>query len=397
MSHLHNSKLPRFLVHLINNIAEREKFSNYTITATSAISEAGFVNQTITISGQRSNNLSSITLTCKTPPSTTADQELFHSRDAFDSELEAYNTILPQLIKYQQEQGLLDDGFTEFPQCYGNFSDPVRCDYIIALQNMHSIGFHRCEIALDYNHAVLALNSIGKLHGISLAMRHHRPIVNLKKTKSKWFLQMLKDPNARKMVDNHFEKAIKSLRPNETELIANMEQLRIDYLDSLEDCCDKTPELYRVWSHGALCIQNMVFKYENRTRPVEMCFLEWHNMQLCSPALDLSSLLFGAIDVKVCREFYEEMIWIYYNSVVDTMQRLLSNSEAMVLSWRMEELLEQMKLYAKYGFIAVPMMQSLIEGLVKGSEGVVNFGEYEQKNAGDFIRLFFEKNYKCQK
>lgn len=394
MSATHIPELPPFLVLLLNNIAEREHLSNYTIAAKHAIRKAGFVSQIITISGQRCNSICSVTITCKSPPSSIAHQELFHSRGAFDRELEAYNILLPQLIKYQQEKSLLDDGFTEFPQCYGNFSDPVRCDYIIALQNMHSIGFHRRKIPLDYNHAILALTVIGKLHGVSLAMRHQQQLDNHRKIKPNWFLQLLKEPKARKLADNYFEIALKSLRPNETEYIANMEQLRIGYLDSLTECCDQTTEGYHVWSHGAICTQNMMFKYEeeeNRARPVEMCLLEWQNMQLCSPAFDLSSLLFGAIDVKVCRDFYEEMISAYHSSVENTMQRLLSNSGAVEMPLRMEDLLEQMKLYARYGFIVAPMMPTLMEGLPTGSDAV-HLAEYKPNN-GDVIRLFFDKNY----
>lgn len=263
---------------------------------------------------------------------------------------------------------------------------------------MHSSGFHRQKVPLDYNHAILALNVIGKLHGVSLAMRHQKPLtfVNLKKTKPNWFLQMLKEPKAQNLADIHFEKAITSLRPNETELIANMEQLRIGYLVSLTECCEESAGPYCVWSHGAICTQNMVFKYAeegNKTQPVAMCLLEWQSMQLCSQAFDLSSLLFGAIDVEVCRDFYEEFIWMYYNNVVKTMQQLLSNSGAVELPLRLEDLLEQMKLYARYGFILAPMMQTLIEGLATGSGGDVVSGEYEQRTAGDVIRLFFDKNY----
>lgn len=395
MSAINNPELPPFLVHLLDNIAERENLSNYTFKAENAISKAGFVSQMITISGQRSNSLCTLYLICKLPPFTIAHQEMFHSRGAFDRELEAYNTLLPQLTKYQREQRLRDDGFTEFPQCYGNFSDPVRCDYIIALQNMHASGFHRREVALDYNHAILALNVIGKMHGVSLAMRHQQKLDNFEKSKPNWLLQMLKEPTARRLADNHFEIALKSLRPNETELIANMEQLRIGYVDSLTECCDETTEPYLVWSHGAICMQNIVFKYEEeetQSRPVRMCLLEWQNMQLCSPALDLSSLLFGAIDVEVCRDFYDEFILIYHNSVLDIMQRLLSNSGVVELPLRMNDLMEQMKLYARYGFIVAPMMETLMAGLTTGSEGGY-LAEYEQKNIGDVIRLFFDKNY----
>lgn len=360
------SEIPTYAVGLIDVIAAKEGFIEYTVRSTAGSSHGdGFMGIMVrlVIEGQRQGQADKLSLVCKMPPADKVRRELFHSNRAFINEIYAYDVMLPAMVKFQQEKAVPKDlGFFRFPKCYGTFADPEAGDFAIVLEDLREAGYemwNKLE-TLDYTHARLVVSELGRFHALSFALRDQRPaeLSELKLRKADFMLNMLEGMNGENMWRSIYIMASETLEPSETELIDKMRLLAETFVDRLRQCCKAdAAEPFGVICHGDFWNNNMMYRYEEGSRiPAEICLIDWQLGQFCSPAMDLTHFLFTSTEKSLRDEHYTDMLSTYHECLADAVQAMGSDPNAFKLS----DLQDQMQKFAQYGLILAPIFLQML-------------------------------------
>lgn len=116
------SEIPEYLLTLLNEIAVKEQFKEYSIKSTTGSNIGdGFqgVMLRVSIEGQRKTSsdkhdvsTAKLSLICKIPPMSEFRRQM--SKGVFQKEVYTYDKILPALVKFQEEKAMATaDAFLE--------------------------------------------------------------------------------------------------------------------------------------------------------------------------------------------------------------------------------------------------------------------------------------------
>lgn len=180
------SDLPNYLEPMLNRIAEKEGFTDFT-TKIGSGSNIGdnFMGELLSaaIVGKRkieNNNEteSKLNLLCKLVPSNAERRKEFKSELFFTREAHFYNNVAPDFLRFQEEKGLTkDEQFTAFPKCYEAVCDPENDVFVIIMQDLRPEGFDMWpkQKATPVENSKLVMRELAKFHAISFAFKDQRP------------------------------------------------------------------------------------------------------------------------------------------------------------------------------------------------------------------------------
>lgn len=177
--------LPDFVTKVIDTIAVEHNFTDYQIE-TIAGSKHGdnFLGVIVaaTVVGKRNIDGTEVDdqlpLVVKIPPANKSQREQFKSDAVFDRELHLYTKVLPALTAFQRDNGLSDSEiFTSYPKMYACDYNAEHDTHVLVMENLRARNFDMWpkaeEIPID--HELLVMEALGRLHGVSLAMKDQRP------------------------------------------------------------------------------------------------------------------------------------------------------------------------------------------------------------------------------
>lgn len=179
---------------------------------------------------------------------------------AFENEVNFYNEIIPEFVKFQEEKGI-EDPFKNFPKCYGTLiMDDME---MLVLDNLKFRNFsvHNRQEPMDKDHILKIMKTYGKLHAISYALRDQKPEVferlgSLPGDIMKEF-NKLSDPDNPKSVLDDVEKV--AVKRNELEIVQKCKDLK-DQIINMANLTDPS-DPYAVLLHGDCWNNNFMFKY----------------------------------------------------------------------------------------------------------------------------------------
>lgn len=358
------SEIPTYAVGLIDDIATKEGFVEYTVRSAAGSNHGdGFMGimVRVVIEGQRQGQADKLALICKMPPADKVRRDLFHTNRAFINEIYAYDVMLPVMLKFQQDKSVPREvGFFRFPKCYGTFADPEAGDFAIVLEDLREAGYQMWDKleTLDYAHARLVISELGRFHALSFALRDQRSDVfaELKLRKADFMLNMIESEVGSKTWKEMYVIASETLEPNETELSDKMRTLAETFVHRLRQCCEaNASEPFGVLCHGDFWNNNMMYRYEEGI-PAEVYLIDWQLVQFCSPATDLTLFLFTSTEKSLRDEHYANMLSTYHECLADGLQAMGSDPNA----FKMTDLHDQLQKFAQYGLILAPMYVRVI-------------------------------------
>lgn len=101
----------------------------------------------------------------------------FRSADFFRNECQFYEHVLPAMMEFQSNRGVLGTkaAFTEVPKCLFAFTDGEH-DFI-ALEDLSPAGYSSAprQEGIDFDHSRILMQTLGKFHAISLAIGDQDP------------------------------------------------------------------------------------------------------------------------------------------------------------------------------------------------------------------------------
>lgn len=177
--------LPDFVNDRLHKIAKNEGFTDYKIDTKSGSNHGDNflgVMTAVTVSGTKGLNGKSrneeLHLICKMPPANELRNKNFKTALVFDREIFMYSTVLPTFMRFQRECGLDEsEQFSSFPKVYACEKDPENESFLLIMEDLRPKNYQMWpkEKVVPLNHELLVMQELGKLHGISFAMKDQRP------------------------------------------------------------------------------------------------------------------------------------------------------------------------------------------------------------------------------
>lgn len=278
-------------------------------------------------------------------------------KEFFEHEIFVYEYILPHFEKLQVEKNVRNKFKSYAGFCAASQED---CKETIILENMIVKEFQVCkrDVALDYNHALLLIKEIGRLHALSFAIRDQYPHIFKK------ILSTLKEVEFNDQCCSHnrnllhavFPQCINSLHAIQDKIaLQQYKKLEKVFFEKTQKSVDrKSSEPYAVVTHCDVWTSNLLYKYNELNLPSEVCLVDWQLVKISSPVSDISQIMFVCIDKETRDKHYQELINEYYTSFSSFLRELGSDPDIM---FPMNVLQEHLQKFSVHGlYIAVRMI-----------------------------------------
>jgi thiamine kinase-like enzyme len=352
---------------------KNEDLLDYTITLEGKSSKAdGYLGNIIfiTVVGKtKAGQNKSFNLVVKSSKESSLLRQQTPIKEAFDKEIYIYNTVLPAFRKFQKERTTVDI-LNFLPRCYATQTRENR--EILILEDLKKKGFEICDrtIPMTYEHIKLVLQSFGKWHAYSFALKkaHQEIFEKLVENNVNMFSYFIVKVGLQHVMLKLFKEARDgSIYSKEVELLKELQFSEDDVNKIFIDLFFEDPE-YRVISHGDCWSGNFMFQYqEDKTRPTSVGLLDWQCSGLSSPVMDLSHFIYGCNDTGKHKDV-KESLEIYYESFSECLSHLGYDSGEL---FPYSKLLEHWKRFARYGLFLQPF--------------VVKFSLCDADDAPDFV------------
>ncbi|XP_053679605.1 uncharacterized protein LOC128730559 [Anopheles nili] len=385
--------LPNIVQTALNQVAQDEGFTNgrYTINVEDGtIKGDGFIAEMIRASlseGDRRN-----AYLCKIPSMNEARRQQDGTMEIFEREITMYNEILPAMFTYQEKKGIgRVDGFFNIPKCYYARFEQQTQEAIIVMEDLRSLDYRMyCkQTPVDFQHAQLLMEHVGRYHAVSLAMKRDQPeeferfkienpLKNTLRTPEAPFLMVLRKTAA---------DALETLEPHEAIERTKMQQMIDNMMEEFVRFDDiSLVEPFGVLRHGDCWINNMLYRYKDDA-PENIILLDWQVSCYGSPVLDLVYFIFCCTDEEFRRLHYVEMLDIYHNSL-SALLKLLGHDPQQVFPRSALDL--QLQLFGRFGLmlavLLVPLQCTASEDLPDLDDTAETFRDTQTFDAAVFTK-----------
>lgn len=248
-------KLPGYIETMLHRIIDENGFSDYTMEIKRGSETGdGFLSELTSITILENGNTDKrLDLVCKIAPLNKNRRKEFFANIVFDRETTFYTKVAPTFTKFQDDKHVpKEDQFLSYPKCFAAVSDDENEQYVIIMEDLRPQGFQMWNKAKParIENLRLAMQELGKFHGLSIAMKDQQPEEFAKFQQIRDISQMFfQSQNMQAMFDASFDRAIGALRKEEHKDI--MRTLKNHTLAHFEACInDESTNRFGVVSHG---------------------------------------------------------------------------------------------------------------------------------------------------
>lgn len=305
----------------------------------------------LSISGVNEGNGSpvEVNVIVKSMPDNLARRKLFRSQDFFRNEINFYKYVVPAWEQFQTRRKPCKP-FNEYPICYATHCDGEN-DFI-ALEDVSFSGYRspNRQNFITLEECMLTMRTLGRFHGISLALRALEPDnfnevgKHLEETyyaeqNRAWYIGFLnlacavaKDAVAKTYPGTKYEKISSQF----------LQEHLYDDLIQLVSSSSK----YKVFGHGDCWSPNFLTKYTASGSPEAVTIIDFQLTRCSSLALDISFFIYSCTNQEMREQHYIDLLKEYHRSAVSLIKDLGADADV-VLPW--EGLLNELKLFGRFG------------------------------------------------
>lgn len=260
-----------FLEATLKSVLAAAQFTNYTLTYKPGCEDGDGKSSellcvTVTCSCDSAEpNGRQLHLVCKRERTNIDRLRDFMTVICFARELNFYNNIEPVFEAFQREKCLNEiDCFRAVAKCYVAVKDELTDRYAIILDDLRAEKFSMWQPTepLPVDHMRKALCELGRFHGISLAMKHQKPLVFEQFTHADNIpREFVESGQLQALLIPAYDYAIKVLRAEEHQQIMTLAKAKIVAL--FEQCLGKkASNRFSVVSHGDFWNNNILYRYD---------------------------------------------------------------------------------------------------------------------------------------
>lgn len=176
-----------------------------------------------------------------------------------------YTKVLPAFVAFQNEKHIRKaNGFFNFPKCYFAEFDEELQDSVIIMEDLKESGYAMWSkfVPTNFEHARFVMESLGRLHAVSFAMKAQRPDIFDEFKELEDFMSDMQNDGFDQMMNVAMENAIAALPENTTNIKIRMQKLQSNFKQTMKELVK--PELaepFAVIGHGDCWINNFMFQY----------------------------------------------------------------------------------------------------------------------------------------
>lgn len=271
--------------------------------------------------------------------------------DVHRKEMDVYQLVVPELRRLMKSIG-------DRSELYPNALSVDRNNDVIILNDVTKKGYVMVDRThgLDAVHAKMSLKAMAKLHASSLKLVEIYPTIFDRYTTGMWtrktdafqhFFQSTYDALTDEIFTwdpewHYYANKLRNIRPHFIE-----QGLAVFDNNDKDDL--------RVFVHGDLWINNLMFKYDANGQPVDVLLLDFQFCCYATPAIDLFYFFFTSTKDEVRQNCFDEYMQYYYCHLVEYAKRLNCTKPLPTLHQFQRQLLKKM-FYAVYSsFVTLPI------------------------------------------
>lgn len=233
---------------------------------------------------------------------------------------------MPLLRQFEESRGLTNDHcFDAYPKCFSTLD--VNLEEFILLEDLSARGFEMLSLRtteITAEHVRLVMQSLGKLHAISFALKDQHPdkFSRLQSTLMPVFSR--DSENQKRLFRTKSLQLMQVVSSDEDEYLLNKLKkiFESEAADIATKCSDpKMAGVAAVILHGDTWQNNFMFRNDDRGKPIEVMLLDWQLSQCASPVNDLSFFLFSSTSKTLRDAHYEDFLKVYHESLVTHMRK----------------------------------------------------------------------------
>ncbi|XP_046743330.1 uncharacterized protein LOC124409631 [Diprion similis] len=322
------------------------------------------------------NNIAEVlNLVAKIPPPTEYLINLFNSPVSFWKELVFYKEIVPEFTKLQIESGIEPDKLLKFPLYYGGrlgLNDQNLFDEqaAIVLENLNPKGYSMRDrlLGFDLEHTQLAIEELAKLHAVTIGLKLKDPEF-FRDSVMPALVHVSNDSTMETIRDmlRQVHDTLKELPEAKPYIDRINKTLRYDY--EVDYRLLKPSELWGTMVHGDYWSNNMLFKYDENSKPISMKIIDFQLGYYGSGTKDLIFFLLSSVQDELLNKNLEDMLDYYYKSFINSLKSLKVDTE----KFTREGFDEEVKKSAPLKFGQCIGMTNVIQsarGIIKNMEDV---------------------------
>lgn len=345
---------------LIKSIAQKEEISSYDLTfQPGSIKGDNYLGVITNIIIKDRQSSKSLDLILKTATSNEETRKQVPIHLAYIREVFIYEELFKVYEDFQNEF-CIKRPFKAHTKCYGSYLEkPNEC---LVFQNMKAIGYKMWSRREPMNseHIGMVFAEYGKLHGLSFALKHHKPGVfeKISKNMNNDYMEEFSDEVIENLYGTLFKKLINDFKDDK-----KIQDILQNYYN--KEAIDFPKEFWKVkdfavFVHGDCWNNNMLFKYDNeinQTKPNEICLLDWQISHYGSPINDLAYFFFVCSPKEILYD-YKTYLKIYYDSLSCILKEFGCNPEAFITY---EQFDDQWSKYCKIGlYMAMNILKLML-------------------------------------
>lgn len=194
------------------------------------------------------------------------------------------------------------------------------------------------------------MQTIGRFHALSLAMKHQQPDnfhKLVKHVEETYYAKQHKSwYNNFQLVQIGIAKDALSQEYAGTELETKVHKFfNCDFYDKMV-YFTHTRNQNSVINHGDCWMPNFLFRYDSAGVPVATKMIDFQLARYSSPALDISFFVYSCTSQQLRDEHYEDLLKAYHNSLSDMLRDLGSNPDEL---FSYSDLQKEMHEFARFG------------------------------------------------
>jgi len=225
---------------------------------------------------------------------------------------------------------------------------------------------------IDLPHARLVMESLGRLHAISFALKIQKPELFNQFMYKDILCEMFVRKESKEVWKQFFTPGITSLLPEEATLKSKLEAFRDDMAEEIMKLIDpEVAEPYSVLNHGDCWFNNFLFHRVGNV-PTNIKFIDYQISRYVSPVIDLVYFIFSSTDKIFRDQHYDELIKIYHNALCKLLKRF---GEDPLTLFPYEVLLKQLKQFGKFG---LPMALMLIPVMTTAGSDIPDLDKFAE-------------------
>lgn len=247
---------------LIRSITAKEGITDYDITLNpGSIRGDNYLGVITTVTIKDRASTRELNFILKAALKNEAARKQTPVRALYLREFYVYEEIFKAYEELQKENNVKNP-FKAYAECYGTCSEEF--DECLVLKNMKTIGYKmwsRME-PMNAEHIAMVLTQYGKLHGVSMALKHKKPELynDFKKNMTNVFLAKMSDEFLKEFLLKKFNRLAEDLKDNPEVSLLVRRYIDEKLMDFAVDV--QKPTEFDVFTHGDCWNNNMLFKYE---------------------------------------------------------------------------------------------------------------------------------------